>query len=237
MTIVLCCLSCQPTEDKALRIAVAANLRPVMTELAALWQKNNAIPVDLSSASSGVLTAQIESGAPFHAFFSANSRYPAYLHEKGLGIGPPKSLVGGKLILWTKDPLPTPFSPRDLGELTSWAQPNPDLAPYGIATEKWLKGEKINQEDLGKRVLGENVGQVNQFIYSRTVDAAFTAASAAAAPELKDIGHWYLLDQNFSMPHDWMRIHPHPQLSAFEQFLHSESAARIFAQYGYQPLF
>ena len=129
------------------------------------------------------------------------------------------------------------FSSQNLGGLTSWAQPNPDLAPYGIAAERWLEREQINADDLGKKVLGENVGQVNQFIYSRSVDAAFTAASAAAAPELKDIGHWYPLEQSFSMPHDWLSIRSHPKLSAFEQFLRSESAARVFTQYGYQPLF
>ncbi|MEO0469596.1 MAG: molybdate ABC transporter substrate-binding protein [Bacteroidota bacterium] len=219
-----------------MRIAVAASLRPVMNELILRWEEKHGSEIDISSASSGVLTNQIEAGAPFHAFFSANAKYPEYLYRRKIGLKAPFSLVEGQLVFWTRKPLEFLPSQSSMPTFTAWAMPNPSLAPYGLAAQEWLEKEDIQAENMGKMILGENVGQVNQFIFSGSIEAAFTAASAAGVDELIGIGFWTPLETEVPLHHVWLSLKPHPDLHSFEQFLAGKEARSVFENYHYKIL-
>ncbi len=71
----------QPREH--LTVAVAANLSLAMEEVAQAFTARHGIEVDIVSASSGVLAAQVRRGAPFDLFLSANAKYPEALYVEG----------------------------------------------------------------------------------------------------------------------------------------------------------
>ena len=84
-----------------LTVGAAADLSAALPELAAQYKKQTGVEVKLSFGSSGNLTTQIENGAPFDIFFSADEEYPRQLVDKGLAE---KDSVyryaAGRLVLW-----------------------------------------------------------------------------------------------------------------------------------------
>ena len=74
-------------EKKAIQIAVAANMLFAMDSIAVLFENEHGINCSVSANSSGMLTAQIEQGAPFDVFVSANMRFPRKLVKSGFGEG------------------------------------------------------------------------------------------------------------------------------------------------------
>ncbi|RMG66950.1 MAG: molybdate ABC transporter substrate-binding protein [Bacteroidetes bacterium] len=230
-------LACQ--QPRALRIAVAANLSLPLQELAAAYEAQTGLPVEVITASSGVLTAQIRQGAPFDLFLSANMKYPQALAAEGLTSGTPEVLAYGQLIAWSRDSLPgndLMAYIRDLPAGGRVAIANPELAPYGRAALSWLEQEGLDAALSSRLVFGENIGQVNRYIYARAVDLAFTAVSARTAPELQSLGLWHPLPAaaGGGIPHGICRLRAaQPGSEALEAFLQSEAARAVLARYGY----
>ena len=67
-----------------LRVAAAADLQFVFQEVSARFQKETGHVVNLTFGSSGNFFSQIQNGAPFDMFFSADVDYPAKLEVAGL---------------------------------------------------------------------------------------------------------------------------------------------------------
>ena len=93
--------SCNSNKKEPLRIAAASNLRFVLEELHAEFEKETNINVEMSAASSGKLTAQIQNGAPFDVFLSADKKYTFYLYENGFGTEKPSLFCSGLIVYWT----------------------------------------------------------------------------------------------------------------------------------------
>ena len=225
------------TQTRPLRVAVAANLSVPLQELAAAYEAQTGQPVEVITASSGVLTAQIRQGAPFDLFLSADTKYPQALAAEGLTQGPPVVLVYGQLVLWTA-------SPARPEALTAWldslpvaakvAIANPDLAPYGRAAQEWLARQGLTEAATPRLVFGENIGQVNRYIHAGAVAAAFTAVSAQAAPSLAGTGHWYALPGQLGIPHGSVLLRDaQPGSAALFAFLQGAEAQAVFRRYGY----
>src|SRR5438094_3879324 len=82
-------------------VAAAADLNAALSEIAANYEKSGGSKVRLSFGSSGNLFNQIQNGAPFDIFFSADVDYPKKLIEAGLAEK--SSLYRyavGQLVLW-----------------------------------------------------------------------------------------------------------------------------------------
>src|SRR5437588_11071888 len=82
-------------------VAAAADLNAALSEIAANYEKSGGGIVRLSFGSSGNLFNQIQNGAPFDIFFSADVDYPKKLIEAGLAEK--SSLYRyavGQLVLW-----------------------------------------------------------------------------------------------------------------------------------------
>ncbi|MDP9147395.1 MAG: substrate-binding domain-containing protein, partial [Acidobacteriota bacterium] len=58
---------------QTVRIAAAADLQFAMSELQQQFEKSGAIKLEITYGSSGNFVSQIENGAPFDLFFSADS--------------------------------------------------------------------------------------------------------------------------------------------------------------------
>jgi molybdate transport system substrate-binding protein len=129
------------TSESQLTIAVASNMQITMGEIATRFEQQSGIRLELSSGSSGVLSAQIKQGAPFDVFLSANMKYPTSLQSEGLTADTPKIYAYGRLILWSLDGIDVSGglqSPRAAG-VSHFAIANPVTAPYGIAAMQALK--------------------------------------------------------------------------------------------------
>ena len=218
-----------------LRVAIAANFLFAAREMEEAYEAQNDVDVQLISASSGVLTAQILNHAPYDIFLSGNYDYAKKIHDEALG-SKPVPFCKGRLVLWLKDGPGNETDPdRGLGRLPpkSIALPNPELAPYGIAAMAWLEKHELASLEL---VFAENVGQVNQYIYSEIVNAAFTSASSMHASSLKYKGHWVLLEDANSIPHHVLQLNnsSNPKAAAhFITFLRSQTAQHILQKFGY----
>ena len=83
-------------------IAAASNLNFAFREITTEYEKASGDQVRLTFGSSGNFYAQIQNGAPFDLFFSADIEYPKKLEDAGLTV--PGSLYQyaiGRIVLWT----------------------------------------------------------------------------------------------------------------------------------------
>ena len=226
-----------------LKIAVAANAQFVANKLAEAFKKETGIDADLVVSSSGKLTTQIEQGAPFDVFLSADMKYPQDLYEKGFAAEKPREYAYGKLVIWTLKNEPLSKGPAALTapQFTKIAIGNPSLAPYGKAAIQALTKLKLYDELKPKIVYGESIAQVNQYLLSGAADAAFTAKSIVLDPSQQTKGKWIEVDDRLYQPiAQGVVILKSAQgknltdAKRFYSFLFSKQAKRIFTAYGYK---
>lgn len=167
---------CQPLLADSLTIATASNFRPLLAQLADRFSRQTGHQVTISSASSGVLYAQIQQGAPFQIFFSANASYPEKLLASGHGVNNTLATYAiGKLMLVSRS---GGSDPREvLTSANRIAIANPRTAPYGMAAVELFETLGIAEASKRKWVIGNNIAQAWQFYRSGNADAAVTAAS------------------------------------------------------------
>ena len=67
-----------------LRVAAAADLAPVLPPILQEFQQATGIHAEATFQASAMLTSQIENGAPFDVFMSADLSYPKRLLDAGL---------------------------------------------------------------------------------------------------------------------------------------------------------
>jgi molybdate transport system substrate-binding protein len=176
-----------------------------MNEIAASFEKETGCTVRLSFGSSGNFLTQIENGAPFDVFFSADIAYPRKLETEGLAApGSTYLYAVGKIVLWTSKE-----SKLDLTKgLAALRDPsvkkisiaNPAHAPYGRAAEEALHKAGVYDAVKDRLVLGENISQAAQFVQSGNADAGILALSLAASPAMKDDGRYEIIPENLYAP-------------------------------------
>lgn len=190
--LVIAVLFCHSALTDTLSIATASNFRPVLEQLSQTFseQQNTdgtSHQINISSASSGVLYAQILQGAPFQLFFSANEPYPEKLVDSGHGESETLATYAiGKLILVSRYDATSPkeASPNELLlKAKRIAIANPRTAPYGIAAMEAIKSLGVANEVQSKLVVGNNIAQAWQFFHSGNADVAIVAASLAYLAE------------------------------------------------------
>jgi len=220
----------------SLKVAVAANVRFAFDEIAKAYEKKSSIKIIPIVSSSGKLTAQIEHGAPFDLFLSANMKYPTYLYSKKLAYNKPKVYAYGELVLWTLNKKIN-LSLENLKDkkIRKIAIPNPKNAPYGIEALRALENNELKDSIYKKIVWGESISQTNQYIYSRSADIGITAKSVVLSPKMKDIGRWIEIDKNNYQPiKQGVVILKNSKLSRdFYKFIFSKTAQDILKKYGY----
>src|SRR2546429_635080 len=82
-------------------VAAAADLQFAFQDVAARFQKDTGHKVKMVVGSSGNFFAQIQNGAPFDVYFSADIDYPKRLEAAGLAEpGTFYEYATGKIVLW-----------------------------------------------------------------------------------------------------------------------------------------
>jgi molybdate transport system substrate-binding protein len=176
-------------------VAAAADLQSAMQEVAARFQKETGKTVKVIYGSSGNFFQQIQNGAPFDMFFSANLDYPKKLEAGALTEpGTFYQYAVGKIVVWVPND-----SKLDVSSgLKSLLNPsikkiaiaNPQHAPYGQAAVAAMKKEEVYDKVADKFVLGENISQTASFVVSGSADVGIVALSLALSPNMKDKGRY-----------------------------------------------
>jgi molybdate transport system substrate-binding protein len=176
-------------------VAAAADLTFVFPEIGAKFQKETGNSVKFSFGSSGNFLSQIQNGAPFDMFFSADIGYPKKLEAAGfVEPGTLYEYAVGKLVLWVPNASTLDLKPG-LAVVTDpsvrkIAIANPEHAPYGRAAVAAMKHEGVYDQVSSKLVMGENISQTAQFVESGNADIGLLALSLAVAPSLKEKGRY-----------------------------------------------
>lgn len=228
---------CRRPDGGALRIAVAANMQPALREIADSFTAQSGQTVDLIVGASGQLTAQIQAGAPYHLFLSANTMYPDTLAAAGFAERPPVIYATGRLVLWLRDTTLTPdLSTLTRPDIQRIAIAQPRVAPYGLAANAVLVRDGSWAALQPRLVYGESISQVNAFMEAQAIDAAFTALSVVRAGQITQ-GHWRTIPAESHPPIQQamllLRDTPHSAKAAFWDYLQSANARRILQRYGY----
>jgi molybdate transport system substrate-binding protein len=228
-----------------LRVAAAADLNYVMQDLAARFEQKTGAEVDLSFGASGNFYSQIQNGAPYDLFFSADLGYADKL--AAAGFVEPASLrtyAVGHLVLWVPN-----SSKLDPGKLKMdllldpsvqrIAIANPQHAPYGRAAMAALEHFGLKDKIAGKLVLGENISQAAQFVQSGNAEAGLIALSLAMSPAMKNAGkYWELPEDAYPEIQQGVGIlssSKHKQAAqAFIDYIGSPEGTAVLEQYGFR---
>ena len=161
-----------------LLVAAAADLARTQASLSASFAKTAGIHVRFTFGSSGMLARQIENGAPYDVFLSANEGFVRELTKTGKIV--PDSVVNyasGRLGLWSRSGRYRKLTDLLDPAVRHVAIANPVHAPYGMAAREALKRQGFWEKLEKKLVYGENVQQAFQFAQSGNADAVITAWS------------------------------------------------------------
>lgn len=165
-------------------VAVASNFTDTARALATAYAAASGHTLRLSSASTGVLYAQIRHGAPFDVLLAANDSEPARLAAEGHGAAAPFIYAHGRLMLWSADPDRIRGDCAEVlrrGDFRRLALANPALAPYGAAAVATLERLGLDARLKPRWVLGENVAQAFQFVATRNAELGFVAYAQVVA--------------------------------------------------------
>jgi molybdate transport system substrate-binding protein len=96
-------VSLSAQERGSLTVAAASDLQTALPSLAAAFERNTGIKTIITFGSSGNFFAQIQNGAPFDVFFSADADYPRRLASSG-HVDPSTvyDYATGRLVVWTR---------------------------------------------------------------------------------------------------------------------------------------
>jgi molybdate transport system substrate-binding protein len=161
-----------------LLIAAAADLAPLQEPLTRAFERATGIHVRFVIASSGMLSRQIEQGAPYDVFLSANQKYVTDLALAGrLVRDSVRTYAHGRIALWSKEGRVQNLAGLRNPRILHVAIPNPSHAPYGVAAREALEKQGLWKQVEPRIVYGENVLQAFQYAQSGNAEVAITAWS------------------------------------------------------------
>lgn len=239
--VVMCLMPIAPAQAEKITIAAAADLKFALDEIVAGFRKSHpADEIQVSYGSSGKFQTQIQQGAPYDLFFSADISFPRQLARLGLAASEVKPYAVGRIVLWSAG--------QDAAKITlaSLADPsfkriaiaNPKHAPYGKRAEEALRAAGVWESVRSRLVLGESVAQAAQFVQSGNAQAGIIALSLALSPELTKKGGYVLIPATLHQPLEQgyiiTRRGGEKTLAAtFSDYMDSKPARGIMTKYGF----
>ena len=187
---------CAQQNQNSLRVAAAADLQFALKDIANQFEHQTGHAVEITFGSSGNFFSQVQNGAPFDVFFSADIDYPTRLQQSNLTE--PNSLLKyaiGRLVIWVPADSKINLIERRWDVLLDpsvqkIAIANPEHAPYGRAAVEALKLAGVYNKVQPKLVYGENISQAAQFVQSGNAQAGIIALSLAVSPAMKTGQRW-----------------------------------------------
>ncbi|MBC8267588.1 MAG: molybdate ABC transporter substrate-binding protein [Rhodospirillaceae bacterium] len=225
-------------------IAVAANLRFVIEEVARSFYDESGISVRFSFGSSGNLSRQIIQGAPFEMFMSADEDYVFRVSEAGASADRGKIYAVGRIAAYAPKGSPlqqVAFPAGYVGVLNKqtkqrFAIANPDLAPYGRAAKEALEHAGLWQAMRPRLIYGENISQTAQFILSGSTFGGIIAYAQALSSPFKENGDYQLIPASWHKPIAQRMVllnRSGDTTRRFYAYLSEVQAVAIFQKYGF----
>lgn len=197
-------------EQEPLRVAAAADLEPVLPGILAQFQQATGVRAEATHQASATLAAQIQNGAPFDLFLSADMGYPKRLIDAGLAdaAGSPDSTTPilyakGTLVLWARKDsklMPPSLELLRSPDLRRLAIASPDRAPYGRAAAAAITNLKLYDALRSRLITAENIAQAAQFVDSGNADAGLISLTSALSPQLTASGRYFIIPKNLYPP-------------------------------------
>lgn len=223
-------------------IAAAASLRYALDEAAAAFTRKTGRKLRLAYASSGNLVQQIEAGAPYQLFLSADETHVLRLAGKGLTPDTGRVYAVGRLAIITPAQGPVTADPalaglrRALatGTVRKIAIANPDIAPYGTRAREALTTAGLWAAARPHLVQGDNVGQALQFVQTGGADAGLVSLSLALSPAFR--GRHAVLPAQWHKPLSQRMVlmnRAGPDARAFHDWLLTPAGQAVLARHGY----
>jgi molybdate transport system substrate-binding protein len=228
---------------QTIRVAAAADLQYALADLASQYEKHSPAKLAITYGSSGNFYAQIQNGAPFDLYFSADVSYPEKL--VGAGLAEQDSLytyARGRIVLWVAkdfalDPALLEWKILEEPRVQKIAIANPEHAPYGVAAVAALKKAGVYQKVQAKFVYGENISQTAQFVQSGGAQVGIVALSLAISPAMRDGKRWEIPQDLYPPLNQGVVMLKSAQnqsaARAFLEFLKTDAARATLKRYGF----
>lgn len=222
-------------------IAAAADLKYAMDEIAGSFRKAHpGDEVEVIYGSSGKFHTQIQQGAPFDIFFSADVGFARELKAAGQAITEPKLYAIGRIVLWSAARDASKLTLADLTDpsIKKIAIANPQHAPYGKRAEEALRSAGLWDRLQDKLVFGENIAQTAQYAQSGAADVGIIALSLAVNQELASKGGYWLIPDHLHSPLEQAYVitkHAEGNVLArdFAAYMETPDARHIMTRYGF----
>lgn len=222
-------------------VAAAADLKFAMDEIVFTFKKNSTgDEIDVVYGSSGKFNTQIQQGAPYDLYFSADIAFPRELAKNGFAASEVKPYAFGRIVLWspsmdaTKMTLDSLTAPK----ITRIAIANPKHAPYGKRAEEVLRALGLWDKVESKLVYGENIAHAAQFVQTGNAQVGIIALALAVNPALASKGGYWLIPDNLHAPLEQgfiitKQAAGNTLAKRFADYMGSKAARAVMTKYGF----
>ena len=223
-------------------VVVAANMKPAMEEIYQQYKSATSQEFRIIYGASGNLTRQIQQGAPFNLFVSADENFPLALSKQGFTVDEGKVYAIGRLAMIANKGKGIKLSLKedDLRKIITSANKialaKPDLAPYGKAGVEFLTKMGLINLAKDKFAYGENISSATNFVVVGAAPIGFTAYSLAISKEVARDADHLLIPENLHEPIRQRMVlikNPPQSVVDFYNYLQSPQAKAIIKAHGY----
>lgn len=222
-------------------VAAAADLKFAMDEIVTTFKKAHpSDEVEVIYGSSGKFHTQIQNGAPYDLYFSADIAFPRELAKAGFAASEVKPYAFGRIVLWSAS---LDASKMTLASLTDpkiarIAIANPKHAPYGKRAEEALRASGLWEKVEPKLVYGENIAHTAQFVETGNAQAGIIALALAVNPQLASKGGYWLIPDTMHEPLEQgfvitKRAAGNKLAQQFADYMGSQPARVVMTKYGF----
>lgn len=210
-------------EAKNLTVAAAANLTDALDEIGPAFTAKTGIKVVFSFGATADLARQIENGAPFDLFLSADTAHVDQLERNGLLTPDTRAIYArGRLVMWL--PPSSHLKATRIEDITAKefervALAKPDVAPYGQAAVESLRALGVWGQIEPKVVYAQNVSQAKQYAGTGNAEVAFIPLALVKPGE----GNYLEVSEALHAPID--------QALGIVKDSHAQTAARQFTDF------
>jgi molybdate transport system substrate-binding protein len=242
LLLVLCnLLLAFPLQAGEITIAAASDLKFAMDDIITAFRlAHPADKIEVVYGSSGNFHAQIQQGAPYDLYFSADISYALELERAGFAAAPTQPYATGRIVLWSTQVDASTLTLANLTEarFARIAIANPAHAPYGKRAEEALQAAGVWDQVEAKLVFGENIAQTAQFVQSGAAQIGVIALALAVNPELAAQGDYFLIPDSLHEPLEQgfiitARAKANALASEFAAFMAAETTRAIMGRYGF----
>jgi molybdate transport system substrate-binding protein len=222
-------------------VAAAADLKFALDEIVTTFKTTHpGDEVGVIYGSSGKFHTQIQQGAPYDLYFSADIAFPRELAKAGFAASEVKPYAFGRIVLWSAslDAGKMTLASLTDSKITRVAIANPKHAPYGKRAEEALRASGLWEKVEPKLVYGENIAHTAQFVQTGNAQVGIIALALAVNPELANKGGNWLIPDKLHEPLEQgfiitKRAAENKLAKKFADYLGGQPARAVMTKYGF----